>query len=53
MVQQALQRKRRKSRGNRSPIELTTSIVPANGVDLVVSAGKDVQVVDAEASQVL
>ena len=39
MVQRAMQRKRRVSRGDRSPIELTTSIVPTNGVDLVVSAG--------------
>ena len=52
-VQKAMQRKQRKSRGNRSPIELTTSIVPTKGVDLLVSSGIDVQVIDEEASEAL
>ena len=52
-VQKALQRKRRKSRGDRSPIELTTSIVPTPGVDLIISEGLDIRVIDDDASAAL
>ena len=53
MVQKAMQRKRRKSRGDRSPIELTTSLVPTTGVDLIIDEGVDLRVVDEDALQAL
>ena len=53
LVQRALQRKRRKSRGDKSPLELTTSIVPRAGTDLLINEGLDVRRVDGDASQQL
>ena len=43
LVQRALPRKRRKSRGGKSSLELTTSIAPRTGTDLLINEGLDVR----------
>ena len=53
MVQGAMNRKKRKSRGNRSPIELTTGIQPRTVAEMIHRGGKVVDVVDERASSTL
>ena len=53
LVQKTLQRKKRKSRGDKAPIELTTSIVPEGATDLLVNEGLDIRRVDGAASEQL
>ena len=53
LVQRALQRKRRPSRNNMSPLQLTTGIEPRDAVTLIVNEGLDVQQVDGPASELL
>ena len=50
MVQAALNRKPRASRGGRSPIELTTTIVPSTRVHTLVSPGMQLYNTDSLAS---
>ena len=51
IVQGAMNRKRRASRGNRSPIELTTGIAPRTTASLLHKGGGEVQVLDEDATR--
>ena len=51
MVQAAMNRKKRASRGNRSPIELTTGIQPRTVADMIYRGDKVVDIVDEKASR--
>ena len=50
LVQAAMNRKKRSSRGNRSPIELTTGIQPRTVADMIYRGNNVVDVIDEQAS---
>ena len=50
LVQRALQRKRRPSRGNMSPIQSTMGTKPRDAVALLVNEGLDIRQIDGEVS---
>lgn len=52
-VQRALQRKRRPSRNNMSPLQITTGIAPRDAMSLLVSEGLDIRRIDGDASTLL
>ena len=53
LVQGAMNRKKRASRGNMSPIELTTGIQPRTVAEMIYRGGKVVDVIDEKASLTL
>ena len=53
LVQRALQRKRRPTRGNMSPLQITTGLEPRDAVSLIVDEGLDIKQIDGDASALL